>query len=910
MDLGGAGPARSPGGSVKRARQRAQDGQATRATFNPGSVDALSPLSRGSPPRTSPTSRQYTYNHSQGVQYPLVPTVPSVNQSTIDSSDAIVRDNEGRQRTNSPTKFNGLGKGPPPQRPPRPSFVPSMIDPSQRAQFSEQPQDRRWAEDPLSPPSQDQFSERYSSGSSRPTTTSSGSSSGTIPDFPIASPQLTSPPIARRSGNLGPPPSARKGGATFYSQNSYVTPIPEEQSDTHSSYASSHVIPASWGDGPPHSYMDEGIDEEDEESVNSGGRQSGAGDHDEDTGLVRKVSIGKPGKPSLKNIRSGEGHTNGHKDEDTLASSEEKRRARPGAVTAAAGTLSPPGADYENGRLYSQMEDTSAVPAPLRPSAPTSNGGSASTSGARTPNTPVDPRIKAVLGSLQKGGAIGSSGSTTPLGSVPPSMSDRGTRRPARLNLEAVRESEQARGSSSSLPELIRRATKLASNLDRGRTASRLGLLGMLEEKEKAKLEREGRGSRSGSISDILAAFPSPSLATPTGEKPGSRWPSPLPRSGLSRTHTAGPNSPTSYDRSRSRKCCGMPIWAFVLLCIILILLIAAAVVIPITLIVLPKRNNGASADLQACKSSNPCSHGGTSVLIANTCRCVCANGYTGSRCSTGADIACISTDITDAGHATFKNATLGTGIPRLLSAAQTNFTIPLSAQSLLSLFSSQNLSCTSENALVTFDGKSQRRRSLISSHYPINLDIEEPLISIPPDPDIQVEAAAPLPILPPSTLTSAHLNRRIQSTILPNTVSSTPTATPSGPNHNGVATSNSIIFMATSAAVPSAASNPTSPTSTSSPSSSSSKISPTILDFARVAVLFIFQEESLETAVRAQERLQEALDGVADGRKGDGYEMSHMGAGTGERGSIVVDFVGLTIDIGNGTVFGGSGRS
>ena len=724
-------PSRSPGGSVKRARQRAQEGQATRATLNSHSVDPLSPSSRGSPPRTSPTSRQYTHSHLQGVQRPPVPLISSVNQFNIDASDPVIRDNEGRQRTNSPTKLNGVGKGPPPQRPPRPSFVPSMIDPSQRAQFSEQPQQRRWAEEPLSPPGQDQFSERYSSGSSRPTTTSSGSSAGTIPDFPIASPQLTSPPIPRRSGNLGPPPSARKGGATFYSQNSYVTPIPEEQSETHSSYASSHVIPASWGDGPPHSYIDEGIDEEDEDSVNSGGQQSRAGDHDEDTGLVRKVSIGKPGKPSLKNIRSGDGPSNGHREEDVLASSEEKRRPGPGAVTTAAGTLSPPGADYENGRLFSQLEDTSAVPAPLRPSAPTSKVGSASTSGARTPNTPVDPRIKAVLGSLEKGGAIGSSGSTTPLGSVPPSMSDRGTRRPARLNLEAVRESEQARGSSSSLPELIRRATRLASNLDRGRTASRLGFLGMLEEKERANLEREGRGSRSASISDILAAFPSPSLATPTGEKPGSRWPSPLPRSGLSRTHTAGPNSPTSYDRSRSRKCCGMPIWAFVLLCIILILLIAAAVVIPITLIVLPRRNNGASADLQACKSSNPCSHGGTSVLVANTCRCVCVNGYTGSRCSTGADIACISTDITDAGHATFKNATLGTGIPRLLTAAQSNFTIPLSAQAVLSLFSSQNLSCTSENALVTFDGKSQRRRSLISSHYPINIDFEEPLISL-----------------------------------------------------------------------------------------------------------------------------------------------------------------------------------
>ncbi|KAG9528566.1 hypothetical protein KCU79_g23242, partial [Aureobasidium melanogenum] len=50
-----------------------------------------------------------------------------------------------------------------------------------------------------------------------------------------------------------------------------------------------------------------------------------------------------------------------------------------------------------------------------------------------------------------------------------------GSKRPPRLNVDAVREAE-ARGSLTSLPDLIRRATKVASNLDRGRTASRLGL--------------------------------------------------------------------------------------------------------------------------------------------------------------------------------------------------------------------------------------------------------------------------------------------------------------------------------------------------------------------------------------------------------------------------------------------------
>ncbi|KAL8794736.1 MAG: hypothetical protein Q9195_002690 [Heterodermia aff. obscurata] len=827
-----------------------------------------------------------------------MPPAPSMNQFSIDASDPITRDNQSRQRTTSPTRGNGFGRGLPPQRPPRPSVVPSMVDPSQRAQFYQQPQHNQWDGGYMSPPSQDQFSERYSSGSSRPTTTSSGSSAGSIPDFPVASPQLASPPIPRRSGNLGPPPSARKGGATFYSQNSYVAPIPEEQPESHNSYASSHVIPASWGDGAPESYINDGIDEEDEDSINSGGHHSRAGDHDENTGLVRKVSIGKPGKPSLKNIRSGEALAYGDTGEPSPASSEERPKTGLGAVTAAAGTLSPPSGPVSS-RVYPQLEDASAYPAPLRPSAPTSKNTSVPTSGARTPTSPLDPRVKAVLGGLEKGGAIGSSGSATPLGSVPPSMSDRGTRRPARLNLEAVRESEQSRGSSSSLPELIRRATKLASNLERGRTSSALGFLGLLEEKEK---DKQGRSSQSGSISDMLARFPTTPLASPSGENNGSRWPSPLPKSGLSRTHTAGPNSPTSYtDRNRSRKCCGMPTWAFILLCIILVLLIAAAVVIPVTLIVLPKKNDGSSADISACKSSHPCSNGGTTVLVNSNCRCVCANGFTGSKCTAPGDIACTSTDATDTGRMTFKNATLGTGIPRLLTAAQTNYSIPLSTQTVLSLFSSQNLTCTNENALVTLDGKSQRRRNLLSSLS--NLD-EEPLLLLPGP---AYEPGPPLPIsIPASTLSPLHpdptLARRIVSTIIPN--SATETASTTTPTANAAAaTSNGILLDSPSATTPSSTS-PTSPSSTSTSSSSSSdKVTPTILDFARVVILFIFQEESLTIAVNAQARLQDALEGVQAGKGGD---MGNMPAGNGTSGAaIIVDFVALTVDLGNGTRYG-----
>ena len=56
---------------------------------------------------------------------------------------------------------------------------------------------------------------------------------------------------------------------------------------------------------------------------------------------------------------------------------------------------------------------------------------------------------------------------------------------------------------------------------------------------------------------------------------------------------------------------------------------------------------------------------------------------------------------------------------------------------------------------------------------------------------------------------------------------------------------------------------------------------------------------------MNAQARLQDALEGVQAGKGGD---MGSMAAGNGTTGAIVVDFVTLTVDLGNGTKFGGVG--
>ena len=667
--------------------------------------------------------------------------------------------------------------------------------------------------------------------------------------------------------------------------------------------------------------MGEGIDEEDESEGGASERQSKVEDGDSSTGLVRQVSLGKVGKPKLRSVKSGEGLEDKSFD---FGSQRDQAPSLPGIFRnspprpGTAGSKKPL-IDTEKANAYSSSAVGDALPTPslMAPS-------SAPSSGNVTPVAPLDPRIHQILGSLEKGGAIGTGSTTSPDAPSPePAAQTKNARRPPRLNLTATRDSE-IRGSSSSLPELIRRATKLASNLDRGKTASRLGLLNILEAKEK---ERSPKGSREGSIADMLAAFPSPSLATPTGERSGSRWPSPLPKSGLARGQSV-PGSPSFDEKYRPRRFCGMPLWAFVLLCIIIILLVAAAVIIPVTLVVLPRQhnNNKTDADLDACKQSSQCYHGGTNVFVNKQCRCICSGGYLGAACQTVADKECTNTEITtpDQPTMTFKDATMASGVPRLLQGAHTNFNVPLSAQSLLSLFAYQNLSCAAENALITFDGEASRRRSLHIPFSKRSLPLPEiPLLDI-----LKPLSDALLPT-PTSATTSAlptnheRIQLAIRDVSQSDSVDTATSALVAGPT-GAALTINGIVFAAPSGAAPpvasptlddataSASSTPSASSSSSSSSSDSSsptsnnqKVTPQMIDFARIATLFIFQEtSSLDTAVSTQEKLQAALAGGS--RQGGAnvvvVDLSHTDVGNGRS----VDFVTFTIDLGNGTVFGG----
>lgn len=582
------------------------------------------------------------------------------------------------------------------------------------------------------------------SPSSRPFSGASEASSlGSIPDFPIPQPPMPAvQPLPRRIPSLGPPPSSRRGPSSYYTQMSYVSPIVEEsetRSNTirsrHGSFASSNVFPTNGDD----CYQEDYPQSDDDETIGSDrGTMSRASDHDDQSGLVkdsptlvRQASLGRRTKPSITTIKSFDGL--GEK------KSGNAKQAMAGAGVGAVGL----GASFA---ARDAMQSS-----PLRNSIlsngtgllePSSSSSSESLNGWRNTRS-TSPSY---------------TGADSPIFPFQPgprsnTLADRvGFKRPPRLDMGTVRDAE-ARGSLTSLPDLIRRATRLAANLDRGKTASRLGL----DFWESGAPEQKNVRKSQNSLSDMLAAFPPPGQETPqrSGTPAGGNVLAEWPSSGAA-TRSAGIGQRYGNEKpaKKRRRCCGLPLWTFVTLLIVLLFIIAAAVIIPIVLVVIPNQNRSTNAAQDNLGNNNPsapaptsgsgndsssCQNGGVAIQNADqSTTCVCINGFTGSTCSTNDQTGCTTTSI----MGTANNATVGSGIPRIVQSASNDFNVPLDSTRILSLFSSLSLSCAAENALITFNGLTSR-----SVHVDpfINLVNFLPTRSIPvlhlPHPPRQVEA-------------------------------------------------------------------------------------------------------------------------------------------------------------------------
>lgn len=891
----------SGGGSVGRARQRASAGRPIELSGNDigfhstSRIENVLPSSLNEIQQNLAPSSQVTVVPPTSIsrQTPHTDTTNGPSTSSIAQEPQALLKPSSHQVARPPAQEPRSGKGLPPQRPPRPSYVPPLHPSDSSSDRFRHLQQQFQGAPPLLLRRKSEEDRPRKSPIKDGSSNSQGEASNPSPNVA----ELPAPYIAplnisqqpRRTPSLGPPPSVRKGAASYYPQSTFVAPILEEISEARSSYASSHVMPSSWGDGPPDYYKGDGpgLDfEPPPKSVSTTRTVSRVGDDTESTSLVGQLNTRKGSRS--KKTADGRQFANdaAHSGVEPSYPPRNASRAHSKALiqgsraSAATIELEDTSSDTNRGHeggtfLCPPSPNTSPMLSPISPE----SDARFMTPFSGTPN-PEDPRVHQILGNLEKGTALNTSRNVSPLTSIDSVNSDKGPRRPPRLNLNAVREGE-TRASQTSLPELIRRATRLASNLDRARTHSRVGLMDRLSQ----------RNSRQNSISDILAAFPSPSIGTPrslrwqsTGKTTISKDPvPPLPEP---KSKEGNPEKP------KGRRCCGMPLWIFLLILGILVLLIAAAIVIPITLIVLPRMRNKPPS-LNSCKSSLPCNNGAVNVVVDNSCRCICANGFTGQICTTVADQSCTYADIRlGEGRTVYQNATVGEGIARLFAGGKSQFNIPLDSTRLLSLFSYQNLSCSAESVLITFEGKPQRRSLPLQFVIP-RLDLVQQEQSLQPHPPFTVTTMSSTSILPFQTLFI-------------------PTHEPILLPRAGPASSNGIIFAAPTDA-PSATSESTpaitsttgtatakkakaSPTTTSSFDYANNGIPTKAFDFARTAVLFIFQEKTLSIAYEANSRLQSILSDPVRWNK-----TIQVAAAT-----ILVDFDKFTIDLGNGTIFGG----
>lgn len=413
-------------------------------------------------------------------------------------------------------------------------------------------------------------------------------------------------------------------------------------------------------------------------------------------------------------------------------------------------------------------------------------------------------------------------------------------------------------------------------------------------------------------LSGMLAAFPPPGSRNDARKSRASTsWP-------LTRMSFRGP--PAESDRSlepetesqkKKRRCCGLPICTFFVLALILLCIITAAVVVPVKFLVIDKAaqsNRAAQETANECETQLVCANGGTNVQLNGTCSCICSNGFTGVDCTIPTSQGCTTTSISMA-TTSISNVTIGQAIPRLIRDAQANFSIPLVATEIQSKFNKENLSCVIENALVTFDGQFLQAQKALSEVS--NLDTDQDLVkagvvgnevpitlSVLPDVDITVTVQNPAGTgafsgsFVVTTLTSPTTISG--STIFATTItdSNSKRATPTPMPTTAPASTSTTRSRTTSATTTAATATP----------SASFDVSTEIVDFARVAVLYIFQEQTLDDASNAQTSIQNFFRDVGSGQNTTSAMNVTLGGGN------TIDFVDLSVDIGDGQKVGGRG--
>ena len=340
-------------------------------------------------------------------------------------------------------------------------------------------------------------------------------------------------------------------------------------------------------------------------------------------------------------------------------------------------------------------------------------------------------------------------------------------------------------------------------------------------------------------------------------------------------------NSATDSEREQqqndcSRRCCGMPLWLFITVCVALVIIITLAILLPLFLVVVPKQNSS------QCEQTTPCENGGVSVSSGPVCSCICTNGYTGARCNIPGDVGCTTTAID--GRSAAKSATMGKSLPPLFQQSK-QYRIPLDPVTAMALFNQDGVSCTDQNELVSVSGDStgSKRSEHAKRAATSNGIVYEPRAAT----DTAAPAAAPTAADDPSNDPEP-----------PNTA----TASKPEPTTADAETCTD----AEPAPAPTAGSDATHPhpthTTTSPTSSTTSAATPTSTPpstgkdtnlFARIAVLYVFQSTGkMAAGTQARENLAAYLSGGGSGV----YTLDLSKAGVNQR--VTVDFEKYRVEI------------
>ncbi|EEQ35289.1 conserved hypothetical protein [Microsporum canis CBS 113480] len=409
---------------------------------------------------------------------------------------------------------------------------------------------------------------------------------------------LAHPAPARRSNSNPSQGNGRRDPqGNFYPIGSTVSPIPEEfpshiQRNV-KSFASSKVIPSSWGSAPFET-VDLKYEEMREAAI---GTDGGSSAYNEDemaqalkaksalrirnkdsidiatgsgpgSSLARQVSMGKSGKGELRTINitksdSQSMHNRTMSEKSFGAPSEAGTVASSGTIGIAI-----------NPSLRANIPGHHIPPSfhnptgPLRPSRLRANSHSSVESfdeeeepeGDEVPIIHKQPTNDSEFRDIELGGRRASQFSDLP---APPG-----------LNI------------SGKEPEL-------ASNLDRGKTASK-GPTAMFEMYNASSEAKNKERRYSGSINDILACFPPPGIQTP-GNNPAQAG------------NDSKGKSEVEVPKAK-RRFCGLPAPALIVFCIGLVLLLAIIITIPLAVAGKPRNHSPMTCELEL-----PCNNRGSS---------------------------------------------------------------------------------------------------------------------------------------------------------------------------------------------------------------------------------------------------------------------------------------------------------